>query len=472
MNDAPQAPQRRLAAQDYRHPAETPTLVASLWLAVTALLASEAAMIALVTVARRPTRGVSLVVGVALLALFHAGLVIGLVRLREQMRWLGEEATPTGAESRPDVREAVEEVAGRLGLSAAPETVVLPGDGLRVRCVGLGVPLLVVDEGLLGELLDPLALRAMLARELGHLAAGHVRLRTLLLAPMQERLAHPALMLPLALVWLAMRWWWSVAERTADRAAAIAAGGPEPLGDALVAVAVARAGLPMTSEQQMRRYCEDTFAGRPARLPRAMAGDAPAVDPRRIAELARFSQSEKFGNCLALAGHLGLEPRRWVADPDRSGVAPWAVSWVLAMVWLAVPVALLALGPRPAERAAEAPQVSVTAKRFDPQVAIAKPQPPQVQAPSLQEGDMQQALLDLARMHKERGEYAEARRALEDLILTNPMHVEGHYMLAWVCVALGDKKAARAEFTATMNLAAPDSEMKKQAQAALGRMGG
>ena len=80
-------------------------------------------------------------------------------------------------------------------------------------------------------------------------------------------------------------------------------------------------------------------------------------------------------------------------------------------------------------------------------------------------------MLELARLHKARGEYAKARRVLEDLIRARPANVEGHYLLAWVCALSGDKETARMEFTATANLAQPGTQMHRQAEAALKRLG-
>lgn len=473
MSEAAGAEERaRLRPGHYRHPAEVPTLVASLWLAITALLVAEGVMVLMVTVLVAPTRGASLYVGIALATLFHGGLIWGLVRVSARLRHLRRCAVRLDGQTRRDVREAVKGAALALGLGFVPEAQIVPGPGLGAQAVGFGRPELYLDEGLLGELLDPLELRAVIARELGHIAAGHVALRTLFELPARERLAHPALMLPMTLAWLCLRWWWPLAERTADRAAAIVVGGPEPLGHALSRLACAAADRPLSDEEELRAYCDDVFAGHPARLPRAV-WQGGLLDATRIRALARFAHSERFGNCLALAGHLSHKPSVWPSDPEPVGLAPYAVNWVLALLYLSVPVALWAIStrqPQPAEVAAP-PAMTGT---FDPEAELPDTDPAQVARPlaDLATGsELEAGLLELARMHKDRGEYDKARRALEDLIRTNPLNAEGHYVLAWVCVELGDRRAARAEFTAALNLTSPGSEMHTQAQQALGRMG-
>jgi len=462
----------RLRPGHYRHPEEVPTLVASVWLALTALLVAEAAMVALVTVLPGPTRGVSLYVGIALLVWFNGGLVWGVAHVVSRLRRLSAAALPLHPRTHDDVRRAVDEAARALGLESAPPARIVPGPGLRARALGFRRPLLLLDERLLAELLDPLELKAVIARELGHLAAGHVPLRTLFDLPAPEQAPHALLTLPLALSRLCLRWWWRFAERTVDRAAAIAAGGPEPLGYALARLACAEADRPLSAEQELRRYCDDLFAGHPARLPSLVYEDR-LLDAARVEELARFAHSERFGDCLARTGHLSHQPRAWTLDPERAGLVPYAVVWLLALLYLAVPVALWARAGG-LQQQAEAPTAGVP---FDPEAelpeaSVARSEEAETQAPPGNPGgtDAGTGPLELARMHKERGEHAKARRALEDLIRTNPFHAEGHYMLAWVCIELGDRRAAEAEFVATMNLTEPGSSMHTEARQALERM--
>ena len=114
---------------------------------------------------------------------------------------------------------------------------------------------------------------------------------------------------------------------------------------------------------------------------------------------------------------------------------------------------------------------TTVAKPFDPKAGLPTTAVPRPEPIPLESADVEAGFLAMGRMHKDRGEYDKARRALEDLIRTSPLNVEGHYVLAWVCVELGDLPAARAEFTATMNLTVAGSEMHTEAQQALDRMG-
>lgn len=459
----------RLRTGDYRHPAELPTLVAALWLAVTTVLAAEVAMVLMVTVLAGPTRGVSLYVGIALLLWFNGGLVWALWRMRNSLRALGTAAVEPAA----DVFKAVREVAVTLGMSFVPAVRVLPDGGLEALALGFRRPELYLGERLLGELLHPLELRAIIARELGHLACGHAGLRTLFGLPAPEHPMHWALELPRALGRGCMRWWWSLAERSADRAAAIVVGGPEPLGHALSRLAVARAQRPLTAEDELRRYCDDLFAGHPARLPRLIY-QYRLLDAARLDALARFANSQRFGSCLALVGHLSHQAPEPPPDPERAPLAPYAVNWLLALVYLSVPVALWARGGNapPAAARSPAPEPALAAQPFDPEADAAVSGGAEGSGALTAAGgsDVQSGLLELARMHKARGDYHKARRALEDLIRVNPLHAQAHFMLAWVCVELGDRRAALAEFTATTNLTDPHSSLHIEAQAALQRM--
>lgn len=84
--------------------------------------------------------------------------------------------------------------------------------------------------------------------------------------------------------------------------------------------------------------------------------------------------------------------------------------------------------------------------------------------------EFESEMLLLARVYKAEREYAQARQVCIDLIRANPLNTEAHYLFAWVCVETGDKKTAQAEFTAVVNLADPQTEMYREAQAALRRL--
>jgi len=470
MGETPTEGTSELQPRHYRHPAEFPRMVASLWLAIAAVAVCELAMVATIAMPAGPVRGVTLVVGIATLVWFHGGLVWGAIRVGAHLRAWREAGTRVNEQRHRDVAEAAEDVARALGMGSIPEVYVTAEAGTRVVALGVGRPAVFVGEQVLAEVLDPLELRALIARELGHIAAGHVRLRTLFVMPMTERIAHPALTAPLEIVWATMRWWWQVAEWTADRAGAIAAGGPEPLGHAMSRLACADAGVSLEAEQTLRQYCDDLFAGHPVRQPRP--GGRLLLDAGRMDPLVRFAQSQKFGNCLALTGRLNMPVQTSAADPDRAGWRPYAVAGALALVHLVYVAALATVvlgGPRGAETT---DQSAIASEPFDPTREMQRPAPREAPAAAANAGgDVEQGLMDLAKMHKDRGEYTRARRTLEDLILTNPLNTEAHYVLGWVCIEMGDNKMAEAEFTATVNLTSSDSDMHKEAQAALARLG-
>ncbi len=467
MNEAAGTVERSsLRPGHYRHPAELPTLVAALGLAVTAVLAVQLVLVLAVVVLGGPTRQASVYAGVAGLVWFNGGLIAALSRQAQHLRAMRRSAVDPG----PALVEAVNQAAATLGLGRPPTMWLLSSGGYEATALGWRAPQLFVDAQLLAQLRDPLQLRAIIARELAHIACGHVALRTWCGLPAPVQPLHPALELPLALVRWGLRWWWSLAEQSADRAAAVAVAGPEPLGYALSRLAAARAQRGAVAEEQLRRYCDDLFSGRPVPVPRLIYQHG-LLDVGRLQALARFTNSVRFGRCLALAGHLRHEPREAADDPERVSLLPYAVIWLLAALYLSVPVALLTrAGVFSPPAGPPAPTVAArTSAPFNPEVQV--PNRPQLPAPEVASDiNLQSGLLELARKHKERGEYDKARRALEDLIRANPLHAEAHYLLAWVCVALGDRRAALAEFTATVNLTDPDSALHVEAQAALQRM--
>ncbi|MGM0494282.1 MAG: M48 family metalloprotease [Armatimonadota bacterium] len=463
----------RLRASDYRHPAELSTFVASAWLAVTLLVLAEAVMIGLVVV--RPFYAPAAVaLGIVLLVVFHLGVVWGIVGIKRHRDGLHSAGRRIGPTRHAKVHEAAETASGRLSMPGTPPIYVLPVDEVDSFTIAWGVPEIFVTRGLVDRL-SGLELRAALAHELAHLKSHHARWLTLVRLPLSAGLAPILLLAPFALAWMGMRWWAEVAEHTADRGAAIAVGGPEPVAHWLSAA----------------------LGHDPARLHRYLThgADEPAweiaeeelhvVAPdlaRRIVRLAEFTTSSKFTNCLGIVGDLTLPTIATRSDPASAGVMPQVMIGLLAGVWL-TPIAIgltVALSAPPAQRVAEPPQPAV--ESFDPGALPEGPRdreeetapapPPDTEAPagSLTGPDAVEGMLELARMHKDREEYDKAKRVLQDLLEIDPTIAEAHYLLAWSWIGLGEQENAIQEFTATANLTEPGDEMHDESVAALERM--
>ncbi|MGI5818649.1 MAG: M48 family metalloprotease [Armatimonadota bacterium] len=461
----------RLRSSDYRHPAEPATFVASAWLAITLLVLAEALMLSLV-IFRPLYAPASVALGIVLLVAFHLGLVWGLVAIRAHRDGLRRSGRRIGPTRHARVHEAAETACARLAAPGTPPIYVIPVREVDSFTIAWGVPEIFVTEGMVRSLGD-LELRAALAHELAHLKSRHTRWLTLIRLPLAARLAPTLLLASFALAWLGMRWWAEVAELTADRASAIAVGGPEPVAGWLSAAIGRSQSAP--AEIGLHRYLTHG-AHEPAWevAEEELHAIAPAV-AQRIVKLAQFTASSKFTVCLGIIGDLNLPTVERRPDPASAGVMPQVLIGVLAGLWLA-PVAVwltIAISAPPPQRAAVPvpPPVESFDPEMEPQTRGAAPaQTPAPPAGSLTGAGAVEGMLELARMHKDREEYDQALRVLQDLMQIDPTIAEAHYLLAWTWIGLDEREKAVAEFTATLNLTQPGDEMHQEAQAALERM--
>jgi hypothetical protein len=360
----------------------------------------------------------------------------------------------------------------RLSTPGTPPIYVIPLDEVDSFTIAWGVPEIFVTEGMTRALGD-LELRAALAHELAHLKGRHSRLLTLVRLPLTARLAPTLLLAPFALAWLGLRWWAGVAELSADRAAAIAAGGPEPVARWLSA-AIGH-GPSALGEVGLHRYLSHGVHEPAWDLAEE---DLHAISPaiaRRIVELARFTVSAKFTACLGIIGDLNLPAINDRPDPASPGVLPHVAIGVLAGLWLTPVAVWLTLSMSAPPRVQPVPIARPQVESFDPELAPEPAAEPPAVVPEAPPGSITgenavQGMLDLARMHKEREEYDRALRVLQDLLEIDLENAEAHYLLAWTWIGLGEREKAVEEFTATVNLTDPDDEMHQEAEAALERM--
>ena len=124
----------------------------------------------------------------------------------------------------PELHEIVESLAGRIGI-APPQIFVRDDPFVPIAAVGVGEPYALMLSSQYLEHLRPAELRFLIARELGHIAAGHTRLTSLLSVSGKE---NPA-------VALVFGSWLRSAEYTADRAGLLCA---ESLDVAIAAIAI------------------------------------------------------------------------------------------------------------------------------------------------------------------------------------------------------------------------------------------
>ncbi len=479
----------RLSPAHYRHPAEVPALIASLGLVITVLLLIEGGMIYLLVLLFAREMLAAAIADLAVLLLCNLDIAWALIWIASTQSALRQGATHAGPEEYREVHAAAVHVAERLGMPATPPVYVLREERPSSCVIGTRHRALLVATGLV-EALSEHELQAALARQMAHIKGHSGLLNTLILYPACAE-AIPWWVAPVfELLDLLTRWWRRAAECSADRAATIALGCPEPVARALATVVNTEAGSEVISGEDVAHYLPGATDPRPVAK---LARTRPEIE-RRLSAIGRFAASEKFRNCQAIVGDAGMAPQRYVRDRERVGPLPYLIISALAVLYMIPLSYLLALAisagadryeePKtptlsvlPGERQPAEPQPGVEPPADSSEVTVqpAEPEPeeptgaavePQTVAPDVEEG-----MLELGRMHKKRKEYDKARRVLMDLIKLNPTNVEGHYVLAWVCAESGDNRTARMEFTAVTNLAAPGTEMYKQAQAALERLG-
>ncbi len=206
----------------------------------------------------------------------------------------------------PEVFAIVERIAARLGI--APPLVFIRDDVfVPIAAVGIGEPYSLMISSQYLEHLREREIAFLVARELGHIAAGHTRLSSLLSASGRE---NPA-------VALVFGSWLRRTEYTADRVGLLCGA---TLEDAIGAISITtfhaigrRVDMQRLAEQRRELEGEPTL-----RMGEWIGGMPYATN--RIAELARFDQTE-----LARTWRARLEAtktRPAIVPDDAEAVAP------------------------------------------------------------------------------------------------------------------------------------------------------
>lgn len=179
-----------------------------------------------------------------------------------------------------DIHAIVASTAARLGI-APPQIFVRDDAFVPIAAVGIGEPYALILSSQYLEHLRPNEIRFLVARELGHIAAGHTRLTSLLSASGRE---NPAV----ALVFGA---WLRRTEYTADRIGLLCT---ESLGDAIAAISITtfhaigrRVDMNVLAEQRRDIEAEPSL-----RMGEWVGGVPYATN--RIAALTAFANGDLF----------------------------------------------------------------------------------------------------------------------------------------------------------------------------------
>jgi Zn-dependent protease with chaperone function len=124
----------------------------------------------------------------------------------------------------PEIQQVADEVAARLGMHT-PTVFVRDDPSIPIAAVGVGEPYALIISSQYYEHLRRGELKFLIARELGHIAAGHVRITSLLSASGREN----------PIVALVFGSWLRLTEYTADRVGLLCCDG---LQDALGGIAI------------------------------------------------------------------------------------------------------------------------------------------------------------------------------------------------------------------------------------------
>ncbi|HIE51086.1 MAG TPA: hypothetical protein EYP85_04950 [Armatimonadetes bacterium] len=173
-------------------------------------------------------------VGWLVLSFILVALVIGQQRRRLIRQGLKIKVMPTNF---PEIREVLQRFVRPLGLKE-PEAYVVEEDSLELRTRGLRRPFFMVIPQRLRDLLSETEFQALLAREIGHVHARHVPLRSLALTLQTGNPILRLLGFPLFLYAFFLRPWLEAIETTADRLALLLIRDHKVISAALLKLAV------------------------------------------------------------------------------------------------------------------------------------------------------------------------------------------------------------------------------------------
>lgn len=136
-----------------------------------------------------------------------------------------------------------------------PEMYVLDEDSPYMYSLPGKTGKIVTTAGMLGALNDE-ELALMVAREMGHIKAGHPRMMIVVTFMLRANPAIKVLLFPITAMAIFLRGWMDLAEATADRMALLMSGRPSLMNAALVKVAVAMDQEAEINRQELEAYLD------------------------------------------------------------------------------------------------------------------------------------------------------------------------------------------------------------------------
>jgi Zn-dependent protease with chaperone function/uncharacterized RDD family membrane protein YckC len=207
----------------------------------------------------------------------------------------------------PEIQRIADEVAARLGMRS-PQIFVRDDPAVPIAAVGLGEPYALIISSQYYEHLRRGELKFLIAREMGHIAAGHTRITSLLSASGREN----------PVVALVFGGWLRLTEFTADRVGVLCCDGLE---DALGGIAITtfhaigrHVDLAVLSEQRRELQAEPLL-----RMGEWITGTPYATN--RLEALRQFSVGDFASAWRArLAAPRPIVPAETVVEPGAVSV--------------------------------------------------------------------------------------------------------------------------------------------------------
>jgi hypothetical protein len=253
----------------------------------------------------------------------------------------------------PEIQRLTDEVAARLGMHS-PQVFVRDDPAVPIAAVGLGEPYALIISSQYYEHLRRGELKFLIAREMGHIAAGHTRITSLLSASGREN----------PVVALVFGSWLRLTEYTADRVGLLCCDG---LDDALGGIAITtfhaigrHVDMAVLAEQRRDLQAEPLL-----RMGEWITGTPYATN--RLEELRRFDADPFARHWRArLTAPRQLVPVEAAAEPGAVSVrdcAPMFRRVGAAIIDYSVIAAILKspLGVQVSENATKASKVSAAA---------------------------------------------------------------------------------------------------------------
>lgn len=154
----------------------------------------------------------------------------------------------------PELYKLLQNFARLLGMKRQPEMYLLPDDRVFMFTMPARGGTIVATRGLM-QALRPEEFQALIAHEMGHIAAKHVRMELAIIYITSANPVTKFILLPVSLMAWLMRGWQDVIDYSADRCAYLLTGGRTRLVNAaIVKQALAAAAEPEISMEELDEF--------------------------------------------------------------------------------------------------------------------------------------------------------------------------------------------------------------------------